>query len=88
MLYYFTDDTITIPILISTIRTALKLFFVFNVILIVNSILSTVNDYYDRYDFAKDHPIKGVIQILKIILYIVGLLIAIALLIDKNILIT
>jgi len=85
ILYYFTDDTVSIPILITTLRLALNLFFVFNIILIINSVLSTVNDFYDRYDFAKDHPIKGVIQILKIILYFIGLLIAIAILIDEDI---
>lgn len=84
MLYYFTDDTITIPFLITIVRTALEVFFIFNFILIANSILSTVNDFYDRYEFAKDHPIKGVIQILKIILYLIGLLIVIALFTDRN----
>lgn len=84
MLYYFSDDTITIPFLITIVRTALEVFFIFNFILIANSILSTVNDFYDRYEFAKDHPIKGVIQILKIILYLIGLLIVIALFTDRN----
>jgi miniconductance mechanosensitive channel len=84
ILYYFTDDTVSIPVLITTLRLALNLFFVFNTIIIINSVLSTVNDFYDRYDFAKDHPIKGVIQILKIILYFIGLLIAVAILIDED----
>ncbi len=85
MLYYFIDDTITIPILNSFISTILELFFVLNSILIINSILSTINDFYDRYDFSKHHPIKGVIQVLKIVSYIGGFLIAIALLIDRDI---
>lgn len=85
MLYYFTDDTISIPVMITVIRTILKLFFVLNIIMIINSVLATVNDVYDRYDFAKERPIKGVIQILQIILYIVGILIIVALLIDRDI---
>lgn len=85
MLYYFIDDTITILILNSFISTILELFFVLNSILIINSILSTINDFYDRYDFSKHHPIKGVIQVLKIVSYIGGFLIAIALLIDRDI---
>jgi miniconductance mechanosensitive channel len=85
LLYYFTDDTITIPLIVNTLRIALEVFFVFNFVLIFNSILSTINDYYDRYEFAKDHPIKGVIQILKIILYLIGLLIVAALFTDRNI---
>ena len=85
MLYYFTDDTITIPVLISAIRKALELFFILNTILIINSVLSTINDYYDRYDFAKDHPIKGGIQVVKIISYLVGLLVVIGMLVDRDI---
>lgn len=85
MLYYFTDDTITIPIVISFIRLALEVFFVLNAVLIINSILSTINDYYDRYDFAKDHPIKGAIQVLKIISYLAGILFIVGMLIDRDI---
>lgn len=84
LLYYFTDDTITIPVLITAIRTGLEIFFVINVILIINAVLSTINDFYDRYDFAKDHPIKGVMQVLKIIMYIIGTLVVVASLIDRD----
>ena len=53
-------------------------FFVYIVILLLDSILSTINDFYERYDFSKDHPIKGLIQIIKIIIYIFGGLFIIA----------
>ena len=84
LLYYFTDDTISIPIIITTLRIALKVFFVFDFILIVNAVLSTINDYYNRYEFAKDHPIKGVIQILKIILYLIGILFVVSLFTNQD----
>jgi miniconductance mechanosensitive channel len=84
ILYYFTDDTLSLPLLTGIIRTVLEVFFVLNAILIINSILSTINDFYDRYDFAKDHPIKGVIQVVKIILYLFGLLIVIAMLVERD----
>ncbi len=84
ILYYFTDDTLSLPLLTGIIRTALEVFFVLNAILIVNSVLSTINDFYERYDFAKDHPIRGVIQVIKIILYLFGLLIVIAMLVERD----
>ena len=84
MLYYFTDDTITLPILITIIRKVLEFFFVLISVLIVNSILDTINDYYERYDFAKDHPIRGVIQVLQIITYLLGLLILISLFVNRD----
>ncbi|NOX86454.1 MAG: mechanosensitive ion channel [Chlorobi bacterium] len=84
MLYYFTDDTISIPVLITIIRKILEFFFVLISIMIFNSILSTINDYYERYEFAKDHPIRGVIQVLQIIAYLLGLMIVVSLLANRN----
>jgi len=85
MLYYFIDDTITIPVLISFTNTTLGIFFILNVILIINSILSTINDFYERYEFAKDHPLKAVFQVLKLMLYIFGLLFLIGMMVDRDI---
>lgn len=85
ILFYFTDDTISIPVLISIIKTGLEIFFVLITILILNSVLSTINDFYERYDFSKDHPLKGVFQILKIILYLLGTLVVIGMLINRDI---
>ena len=86
LLYYFIDDAIISLKLVSAfIEKGLEVFFVINIVLILDSILSTINDYYDRYDFAKDHPIKGLIQILKIILYIVAGLVVIGVIFNRNI---
>jgi len=86
ILYYFIDDAIiSLDIVTNFIRSALEVFFVFNIVLILDSVLSTINDYYNRYDFAKDHPIKGLIQILKIVLYIVSGMVVIGVIFDKNI---
>jgi len=85
ILYYFTADTIQhIPILTNTILSIIEMLFVIIVILIASSILDTINDYYNKYDFAKDHPIKGVIQIIKLIFYIIGFISIIAVLFDKD----
>jgi len=85
IMYYFIDDTITILAFISFIRTVLQIFFILNAILIINSVLSTINDFYERYEFAKDHPLKGVFQVLKIVLYVFGALVVIGMLIERDI---
>jgi miniconductance mechanosensitive channel len=85
IIYYFTDDTISFSPLISFIKTITEIFFVLNAILIFNSILSTINDFYERYEFSKDHPLKGVFQVLKIIIYILGILFVVGMLIDRDI---
>lgn len=86
IMYYFIRDAITsLQIVSGFIESGLEVFFVFNIVLILDSVLSTIDDFYKRYDFAKDHPIKGLIQILKIILYIVAGLVVIGVIFDKNI---
>ena len=47
--------------------------------------MSTINDYYNRYEFAKDHPIRGLIQVVKIIIYVFGFLIVLATLIQRDV---
>lgn len=85
ILYYFSDDTVEIPVIINLTRTLIEIFFILNTILIVNSVLSTINDFYERYEFSKDHPLKGVFQVLKIILYLFGALLVIGMLVDRDI---
>ncbi len=53
--------------------------------LIFESLLSTINDYYNRFHIAKDHPIAGIIQVLKIIVYIVSLLGILGFILDRDI---
>ena len=86
ILYYFIDDAlISLHVVSRFIESALEVFFVFNIVLVLDSVLSTIDDYYNRYDFAKDHPIKGLIQILKIILYIIAGMVVIGVIFNKNI---
>ncbi len=85
LLFEFTKDTVvSIPFVINLIESSVELIFVIIFLFVSNSILDTINDYYERYDFAKDHPIKAPIQIVKIISYVVGLIIIVAILSDKN----
>ncbi len=85
ILFYFSGETLShFPVLATFIIGIVEIFFVLIIILIIDSLLSTVNDYYERLPFSKDHPIKAVIQIAKIILYIAGILITIGQLFDKD----
>jgi len=85
ILYYFVQDSVyASPVLVSVIRRVLEVTFVLIIVMFVDSILSTLNDYYDRFEFSKDHPIKGLVQIIKIILYLFGALFAIATLFHRD----
>lgn len=85
ILFNFSEDTLThFPLFAAIIINFIEVFFVVIIILVVDSVLSTLNDYYQRFTFSKDHPIKGVVQIIKIISYIVGLLVIVGSLFDKD----
>lgn len=85
ILHYYAGTTLsTFPELASIINALIEMFFVVNAILIINSVLSTLNDFYERYDFAKENPIRGLIQIIKIIVYVIGLLFILSNLLDRD----
>lgn len=85
-IFYFIEDIgITNEAQINGFRSLLEAIFVIIFIMIINSILSTVNDYYNRFDVSRDRPIKGVIQVAKIILYIFGLMAVISTLFHRDI---
>ena len=72
------------PVLSSTIILFTKIYEVFVYSRVIDAILSTLNDIYDTYEISKSKPIKGFIQVLKTIIYIVCFLLSIALLTNKE----
>lgn len=62
-----------------------ELYFLFTSIFTVNAFLSSFNLYYHKtFSFAKERPIAGFIQLIKIFIYFIGLLIFIAVVFDKE----
>ena len=53
-------------------------------ILVFDSILDSFGDIYRNYEFSKDRPIKGYIQTLKILLYVIGGILVIAYVTDSS----
>ena len=85
ILYYFSDDALTFfPDFVNTFNAILEIVFILIIVLILDSLLSTLNDFYERYEIAKDNPIKGLVQIIKIIIYVIGGLIIIGNLFNQN----
>ncbi len=76
---FFSSDSVVV-----LLKGLTTVFFYVIAVLVVNSVLSTLNDYYNRYSFAKEHPIAGPIQVIKILSYLVGLLGIIGFLLDRD----
>ncbi len=85
LLYYLSKDTLLhIPFLVALIEGLLEISFVIIAVLIIDSLLSTINDFYNRFDISKDHPIQSLIQILKIIVYFVAFLFILGTLLQRD----
>jgi miniconductance mechanosensitive channel len=53
-------------------------------IFVTDSLLTSINEIYSTYSISKQKPIKGYIQVLKIFIFIVGSVVFISILLDKN----
>ena len=68
LLYYFLDDAIgdayKVP---AIILDFIDVWLVIISIMIIESVLSTIRDYYQRYEISKERPIDSFVQVIKII---------------------
>lgn len=86
LIYYTLDSNIFVHQgFANFVGDTITIFFYVIAALIFESLLSTINDYYDRFHIAKDHPITVIVQVLKIVVYIIALLGAIGFMFDKDI---
>jgi miniconductance mechanosensitive channel len=82
---YFTAVAIpSFPSLSAAIILITKIYEVFVYSRVINAILTTLNEIYDTYEISKSKPIKGFIQVLKTIVYIICFLLIIAILTQKQ----
>ncbi len=57
---------------------------ILGVILALDRLLEAVNDIYSSYSVSNSKPIKGYIQLVKIFVYIIGLVLIVSVLIDRS----
>jgi miniconductance mechanosensitive channel len=69
---------------VTIVTNAGNAFIVLTIALALGSIMDLINDLYQRRPDAMDRPIKGYLQVLKIILYAVAVLLMIATLLDRS----
>lgn len=72
------------PSLTTAIIVITKIYEVFIYSRVIDAILTTLNEIYDTYEISKSKPIKGFIQVLKTVIYIICLLLVIAILTQKQ----
>lgn len=81
ILYYFSP---TFPAIQLLIEKGVIAYLIIMGLIIINSLLNMANDIYQTYEIAKTKPVKGYIQVVKIIVVLIGIILIIANLIDKS----
>ena len=81
ILYYFSS---TFPTIQQVIEKGVIAYLIIMGLIIINSLLNVMNDIYQTYEIAKTKPVKGYIQVVKIIVVLIGIILVIANLIDKS----
>ena len=69
---------------IAIIRGALLIYMIVIMMLVLDSLLNTVEDIYQNFRASKEIPIKGFIQVLKLLLYFVAAIFIISILLNKT----
>ncbi|WP_062105407.1 mechanosensitive ion channel family protein [Bacillus niameyensis] len=81
IIYYFSS---TFPTYQHLIEKGANTYVIIVGLAIINSLLNAINDIYQTYEISKMKPIKGYIQVIKIIVIIFGSILVVANLIGKN----
>ena len=71
-------------ILAAVFERVIVAYMVLLVLLTIDGVLSAVHDIYKTFDVSRVRPINSIVQLLKVILYLVGLIFIVAVLIDKS----
>ncbi len=76
-----TEDLVSLPVVITGIA---KIYITFAVVLTLVRFLDASMDIYNTYPFAMERPIKGYLQLLKILIYSIAVIILVSILVNQN----
>ena len=72
------------PVTSGFIQLVLNIYIIVIALLFITSFLNAINHIYQRFEISKSKPIKGYIQIILILLYVIGGILIISILIGKS----
>lgn len=66
------------------IQMAANVYIIIVALMVINGILNAINDIYETYEISKTRPIKGYVQVVKIVVITLGFILVIANLMGKS----
>lgn len=68
----------------SVLKRLAAAYIVFVILRVISSFARAVLEIYETFEIAKDKPLKGVVQIAVIIVYMIGIIVIVSIFIDKS----
>jgi len=85
IIYLFTPAVLNpYPDAVSVIQSIMSIYMIAVVLLVINSFLNALAIIYQDFQVAKTRPIKGYVQVAKIIIYLIGAIVILSTLFDRN----
>lgn len=72
------------PILSQTVDTLSLVYISIIVVLVIMALINTAVDIYNTFSFAAELPIRGTVQVVKLVIYLIGFIIVASLLLDES----
>jgi miniconductance mechanosensitive channel len=72
------------PLLVTVVRNVCSAFIILTVALAISAALDMINESYQRRPDAHNKPIKGYLQLLKIVVFVIAAVLIVAALIDRS----
>jgi miniconductance mechanosensitive channel len=76
---------ISFPAAVLVIQKTIDVYVVLVIVMVLSAFISSLYDYYTSLDTSKGKPVKGFAQVLKLIVYVIGGLLILAIFLDKNV---
>lgn len=73
------------PEFIPVFQGLIKIYMIFLFILVIDSFIEGAHHIYQEQEISKSRPIKGYVQLLKILMYFVGILVVVSIVLNKDI---
>ena len=84
IIYYGANVYADFPVAKLLIEKAAVIYILLVVLSALNAFINALNDIYNTYEISKTRPIKGILQVIKIIIFFIGAILLIATLINQN----
>lgn len=82
--FFIPDAFPDFPRIVHIVIVFTKAYEIFIYARVADAVISTLYDFYNTYEISRNKPVKGLLQVIRIIIYIICLLLIFALLTDRR----